>query len=217
MGIGDRLKLIRGSTSQEDMALRLGIAVNSWGRYEREENPPHVEFLQLLREKMGISSDWLLTGEGNQAIGIREETPDYGGLALIPLYDVKAKAGHGVVVTSERIVDSLAFKQDFLRNELGATRDDLYLIHVEGDSMEPTLRAGDLILVDRRRTTADREGIYVLRMDDALLVKRLQRQPGGRIMATSDNPTYQSFDVDLKALHDGLSIIGRVVWAGRRF
>ena len=118
------------------------------------------------------------------------------------------------MVTNERIVDTLAFRADFLRNELNAGKDDLYLIHVEGDSMEPTLRAGDVILVDHRRTTPDREGIYVIRMDDALLVKRIQLQPGNRVVAISDNSAYKSFELPTQ---DGVAVIGRVVWAGRRF
>lgn len=218
-GFGDRLKEVRGAATQEDFARDLGLTLSTYSRYEREETPADVGLLWALQDKHGISADWLLNGKGPRQlqVGVREEAPAYGELAMIPVYSVNAKAGHGSLVTSEKIVDSLAFKRDFLRNSLGASPDDLYLIHVEGDSMEPTLRAGDLILVDRRRTNVDREGIYVMSMDDALLVKRLQRHPGGRIVASSDNASYHPFDVDLKARHDGLAIIGRVVWTGRRF
>lgn len=224
VGIGDRLKQVRGQFNQADVAAQLGVSENTWGRYEREERQPDADFLLLLRQKKGINVDWLLTGEGQKAsfppdfLGVNELGATYGEFALVPRYDVRAKGGPGgALVTNENQVDSLVFKRDFLRNELAASPQDLRLIHVEGDSMEPTLRAGDVILIDHRRTNADREGIYVLRMDDALLVKRLQRQPGGRIVASSDNPAYAPFDVDLKAVHNGLAIVGRVVWAGRRF
>lgn len=221
MTIGDRLIEIRGHATQGAFAKELGISVQTLGRYERDERAPDTALLLALQEKRGVSADWLLNGKGEQLLGrhqVAESVAEYNAdLTRIPLYNVKAKAGHGSLVTSESIVDSLAFKRDFLRNELSAGPDDLYLIHVEGDSMEPTLRAGDVILVDHRRTTADREGIYVIRMDDALLVKRLQRQPGGRLVATSDNGVYAPFEIDLKATEDGLAIIGRVVWAGRRF
>lgn len=222
-GFGDRLKEARGSTTQADFARELDFALNTYARYEREETPADIDLLFALQEKRGISADWLLTGKGTMTqsssgqLGIADLEPFYGDLAWIPLYNVKAKAGHGTLVTSESIVDSLVFKRDFLRNELRAGPQDLNLIHVEGDSMEPTLRAGDVILVDHRRKRPDREGIYVLRVDDALLVKRLQLQPGGRVVATSDNATYRPFDLDLKAIQDGIDIVGRVVWAGRRF
>jgi phage repressor protein C with HTH and peptisase S24 domain len=81
--------------------------------------------------------------------------------------------------------------------------------------MEPTLSDGDPILVD----TADaaerlRDGIYVLRVDDALMVKRLARSPATRkLLIKSDNPNYPSWDgCDPEAIN----VIGRVIWAGRR-
>ena len=95
-------------------------------------------------------------------------------------------------------------------------RKDRCLISMEGDSMEPTLRTGDILLVDRRDVTAQREGIYILRADNALLVKRLQRFPGHRIKVSSDNPAYQPFELDLKQQTDEFAIIGRVVGIGRR-
>lgn len=189
------------------------IAARKW---LEGESIPHTKRLDGIAAKLGTTVEWLLSGRGSKGgiVAIGETRGTYNDFAMVPLYNVKAAAGSGAIVTSERIVDTLAFRADFLRNELSATKDDLYLIHVEGDSMEPTLRAGDVILVDHRRSLPDREGIYVLRMDDALLVKRLQLQPGGKIVAISDNPNYKSFDVKPDA---GLAVIGRVVWAGRRF
>jgi phage repressor protein C with HTH and peptisase S24 domain len=217
-GIGKRLEEVRGSSTQDVMAGELGIGVNTWGRYEREERLPDAEFLLLLRKKRGISPDWVLTGEGpreaSRSVATREEAGDY---VALPLLDVSAAAGHGALVTGEKEVDSLVFKRDFLRHELDAAPEDLRLIHVVGESMEPDLRAGDVILVDLRDTRVSREGIFVLRVGDGLLVKRLQRLPGGEIEASSSNPRYKPFNVDLKARETGVAIIGRVVWAGRRF
>jgi phage repressor protein C with HTH and peptisase S24 domain len=89
------------------------------------------------------------------------------------------------------------------------------MIRVEGDSMAPTLSAGDDILVD----LADgpdrlRDGIYVLRVHGALLVKRLALHPvGRRVTVQSDNPAYGDLpDCGL----DEIDCIGRVIWAGRR-
>lgn len=215
--IGARLTAVRGPATQEAFAADLEVAVKTLRRYEQGERDPDLTFLSTLLQKKGISTDWLLTGRGSkQPTTVSDERGTYE-FELVPLYDVKAAAGSGSLVVDERIMDTLAFRPDFLRHELAAGKDDLYLIHVEGDSMEPTLRGGDVILVDHRRKTADREGIYVIRMGDALLVKRLHVQPGGVIVATSDNPFYKPFEVDLKATDTGVAIIGRVVWAGRRF
>jgi len=137
--------------------------------------------------------------------------------AAIPLYDVHAAAGSGAVVDSEHVVDFLHFKQDWIRHELHAKPADLYLIYVDGESMEPTLRPGDVILVDRRDHLQARDGIYVLRMDGTLLVKRLQRLPGGIINVSSDNASYRPFDLKASDLEGtDFAIVGRVVWTGRR-
>ena len=81
--------------------------------------------------------------------------------------------------------------------------------------MAPTLNAGDDILIDHDDPQNGlRDGIYVLRVDGALLVKRLAIHPfGGRVTVQSDNPNYPDWpDRGL----DELICIGRVIWAGRR-
>ena len=83
--------------------------------------------------------------------------------------------------------------------------------------MEPTLRPGDVILIDRRQATdVPRDGIYVIRIGDTLLVKRIQRLPGKRVKVKSDNAAYEPFELDLHQQNGEIDIIGRVVWAGRR-
>ncbi len=155
----------------------------------------------------------------DQAItDVQEPTPRY---VYLPLYEVRAAAGGASAVAEhlEHAVDVLAFKEDWIRRELRASPDDLRLIYVEGDSMEPDLRAGDIILIDHTDNRAAREGIYVIRMDDALLVKQLQRLPGGVVKVISRNPAYEPFTVAADKLqeHNGFAVIGRVVWACRRF
>ncbi|WP_241084862.1 S24 family peptidase [Candidatus Vondammii sp. HM_W22] len=146
-----------------------------------------------------------------RACEIREPDTEY---ALIPLYDVRAAAGHGAVVEEERIIDLLAFKRRWVRQELNANPDDFYLIYVDGESMEPTLCSKDVILVDRRNAQeVPRDGIYVLRIDGSLLVKRL---PGRQVKVTSDNRAYEPFNISLETPGEDLAIIGRVVWTGRR-
>ncbi len=170
----------------------------------------------LIEEAAGYGGQAILTGEGVDlaADQVREES---GAYALVPLYDVRAAAGHGAVVEREQIIDWLAFRKDWLWRELHAAATDLYLIEVDGESMEPTLRPGDVILVDRRSAQlVPRDGVYVMRMDGTLLVKRLQRLPGRQVRVTSDNPAYQPFALSLEQPGDDLAIVGRVVWTGRR-
>lgn len=131
----------------------------------------------------------------------------------VPRFRLGASAGPGAVPGSERPEDHIVFENKWLR-QLSATPEALQIIQVDGDSMAPTLGDGDDILVDTG-DAADRvrDGIYVIRMDDALLVKRLAPGPNRRIAVISDNHAYPSWP-DIKP--SALSVIGRVIWAGRK-
>ena len=135
-------------------------------------------------------------------------------LVLVPYLSAMASAGPGAVVSEERVSARLAFRNEWLRELTGGSPSGLSVITVTGDSMSPTLSDGDDILVDAN-DGADRlrDGIYVLRVDDMLNVKRLALRPTGGFDIRSDNPAYPSWpDCDPASV----SIIGRVIWAGRR-
>ena len=136
------------------------------------------------------------------------------GLISIPQLAVGASAGPGALPDNERVEARFGFDAGWLRR-LTATPDLVSAIRVEGDSMMPTLADGDDILVDRG-DAGDRlrDGIYVLRIDDALNVKRLAINPAGRSVAIrSDNPAYPSWP-DVPAAR--VDVIGRVIWVGRK-
>ena len=137
-----------------------------------------------------------------------------GEMVLVPKLAIGASAGAGASIDGEPVEGAVAFDPKWLR-DLGADARALSIIRVEGDSMAPTLNDGDDILVDGGDAAARlRDGIYVLRMDDVLMVKRVARAPGpGRISVISDNAQYRSWD-DLPMV--AVQLVGRVVWTGRR-
>jgi phage repressor protein C with HTH and peptisase S24 domain len=136
-------------------------------------------------------------------------------LVAIPRFRVSAAAGHGSIPGREEKVAELGFSARWLERLSSAKPRDLSVIQVEGDSMHPTLSDGDDIMVDLSAAHRKlQDGIYVLRRDDALLVKRIALHPArSTITIASDNPAYSSWG-DCAA--DEVDIIGRVVWAGRR-
>jgi hypothetical protein len=141
--------------------------------------------------------------------------PASAGLVPVTRIFVRASAGPGALPENERVYPYFAFDERWLRALTGSGTDDLSIIRVEGDSMAPTLNDGDDILVDRSGCNeALRDGIYVLRVDDSLLVKRLAIHPlGKRVTVQSDNPAYPDWpDCGLGDVH----CIGRVIWAGRK-
>jgi repressor LexA len=129
------------------------------------------------------------------------------GATRIARLDVRAAAGAGALVGSELALPSVAL-DDRLLATLGVDAADAALIRVQGDSMAETLCDGDLILVDRSQSTTTRQGgIYVIRLDGVLLVKRLRRASVG-LTVVSDNTAYPPFVARPE-------IVGRVVWLSR--
>ncbi|MGN3973548.1 S24 family peptidase [Tsuneonella sp. SYSU-LHT278] len=128
----------------------------------------------------------------------------------IPRLPLGAAAGPGALAADERAFDSFRFSRRWLR-EQGLGGAELSAIRVEGDSMEPLLHDGDEILVDRAQRTL-RDGIHVVRLGDALMVKRLAPAGPGRATLLSQNYAYPPLEVAL----DELEIVGRVVWKSGR-
>jgi Peptidase S24-like len=134
-------------------------------------------------------------------------------LVSVPRFALGASAGPGAVPEDGASKTRMGFDRAYLR-KLSASPDMLSIIQVAGDSMDPTLADGDDILVDRA-DAADglRDGIYVLRADDVLIVKRVAVGPERRLTIRSDNPAYPQWtDCDPATLQ----IIGRVVWVARK-
>lgn len=133
----------------------------------------------------------------------------------VPRYEVAASAGGGAFVESEQIVDYLSFRSEWVRNALGVSPKALALINVIGDSMEPTLSDGDVVLLDTTLRGVQDSAIYVMQLNGTLLVKRIQNRLDGSLEVMSDNSRYKPETVSGEAINQ-LKIIGRVVWAGRK-
>lgn len=227
-GIGGRLRAAREALglTQDGFAKAVGASKRGVQENEARNRVPGGSVVPLL-VAMGINANWLLTGAGEMLLadvsyGTHEATEMkkdgvLAGYVALPLYNnIHAAAGNGAVIDHERPDDALMFQESWIRVELGARPDDLCLIRVSGDSMEPTLRAGDVILVNRQACRPDREGIYILRVGDMLLVKRLQALPGGKVKVTSDNAAFDPWTINLSDPGGDVVIVGRVVWSGRR-
>ncbi|QPC97925.1 MULTISPECIES: LexA family transcriptional regulator [Qipengyuania] len=120
-----------------------------------------------------------------------------------------ASAGPGAFSAEEISFDSFRFSRRWLR-EMGLEGADLTAIRVEGDSMEPLLRSGDEIFVDRNKRAG--EGVHVVRIGDALHVKQVQARGPGHIALISANDAYAPIEL----ARDEVEVIGRVVWKGGR-
>lgn len=217
----ERLKKLRENLGLTQSALGEKIGLK-WSQIrDMESGKVNVSAMvsKILYHTVRVNSDWILKGAKPMFLEGKERTSeDY---IYIPLYDVRAAAGGGAFPPEgEEVKDLLAFKRDWIINELRLSVGGLSMLFVEGDSMTPTLSPGDIMLIVKDQNMANiQDGIYVVRLEGALLVKRLQRLPGNQLKVKSDNPAYEPFIIDMLAARfaDDFHVIGRVVWAGRRF
>ena len=156
-------------------------------------------------------------GVGESQLGAPEEKSSEsagkiprGDWMDVPRLPLGASAGPGAFADGERAIGTLRFSSRWLRGQ-GLDPAMLSTILVQGDSMAPLLQDGDEILVDRT-PRPPRDGIHVMRVDGALLVKRLDTGRPGVVRLLSDNPVYGA--VELPAAE--VDVIGRVVWKGGR-
>ena len=142
-----------------------------------------------------------------RADGHRNTTVE--GFVQVPRLPLQASAGPGAFGAEEISYDTFHFSKRWLR-DMGLEGADLTAIRVEGDSMEPLLRSGDEIFVDRNKRAG--EGIHVVRIGDVLHVKQVQASAPGRIALISANDAYSPIEL----ARDDVEVIGRVVWKGGR-
>ena len=164
-------------------------------KLEEEDRRKLADFFAVAESELGAPED---RGEPR------------GEFVDIPRLPLEASAGPGATAAQEIPFDSFRFSRRWLR-EQGLEPGQLSAIRVMGDSMDPLLRDGDEILVDRT-PRAFREGVHVVRLGDALHVKLLQAVPPGRLRLISKNPAYEPVEV---AMAD-VDVVGRVVWKGGR-
>lgn len=165
-----------------------------------------------IAKAVGVDVGWLATGEGDKYRGLEPQFSIDDKYAYVPLYDARCSAGHGAWNEGAKILTMLAFTAYSLRKQ-GLEPAKLSAIRVDGDSMEGMLSDGDTVMINHARRTLEGEAVYVIRLDDHLYAKRLQRQFDGSIHIISENKAYKDMIVPKQQLNE-LEIIGRVVWAG---
>ena len=207
--------------TQKFLAEKLSVSLPTMNHYETGKRVPGSDFLARLAKVVECNPGWLLSGEGEMQIKEEYRYPSprsshttMEGFVLVPQYNIEASGGS--VFHSEQIVDHLAFKEDWVHKELGTNPESLLLVHNIGDSMEPTLHTGDLLLVDRSKSQVKGEGIYLINLDDGLMVKRVEWLLDGSVVIRGDN-TFVSREQVLPSKDlQKLDILGRVVWVGSK-
>lgn len=226
----ERIKQLVGHESVRKFAKRCGISETALRKYLSGESLPVLDKLIAMANASDVSVEWLATGEGSKERGrladgsslVMEDCAIYSVTqceachesSRISLYDVQPSAGNGTIFNDENIIDHIPFSRKWLKQQ-GLNEKNLVLVTATGDSMHPTIKNGDMLMLDRTRTEAT-SGVYIIRMGDELFVKRLQKNPvDNSITIKSDNPAYEPIIAQEDQL-GRLNIVGKVVWIGTR-
>ena len=214
--IGRRVKEARGLVSQKTLADLIDVHVNTIGKIERGDAVPDAIQLHEIGRVTKTNPAWLLCGDlyekSSESTHGDKAAANSADLVLVRGYDVKASAGNGSQVNDENVMGSFAFKREWLARK-GLNPQNLAVVTARGDSMEPTVRDGDILLVDRNVTNISADGIYLIERDNELYCKRLQRKFDGGVTIMSDSPRYEAQHLSADAAED-LHVAGRVIWIG---
>lgn len=141
-----------------------------------------------LQEKFLINGWWLLTGKGEMLLKDNNLVISNDNNYNIDLLNVRAGAGEGIYNYVIETIDTISLDKSFFRTPINTSK--VKGIQVDGDSMEPTLKDGDYVLIDENINFGT-NGIYAIQYGGQILIKRLQFKMDGTILILSDNDKYE--------------------------
>lgn len=218
---GQRAKLARGSMEVSEAAAAIGVHRNTIWNIERGDTLPDAFELRLMATVYGVAVDSLVGDRAGGSAGPSGGAPrsvealELGPYIYVPHFDVSVSAGPGAFHSIERVIAMRPFDAGFIRGDLGIQHNALALCTVIGRSALPEIKPRDTVLVDLRDRSVAQEGLHVVRLDDALILKKLQRLPGKVLRVSSSNQEYEPFEITgFEESQRDFEVIGRVRWSG---
>jgi phage repressor protein C with HTH and peptisase S24 domain len=176
---------------------------------------PNLEKLDKVAAVIRVERNWLLHGKGEVEGDEPVIDEEIDAFVAIPSVEVTASMGGGRFVADEvENGEPYHFRSSWITHRLRADPANLRILHVEGDSMMPTLQDGDVVLVDLSRCIPTPPGIFVLFDGMGLVAKRLEHIPNSeppQVRIISDNAFYTPYERTAEEIR----IIGRIRWFGR--
>lgn len=185
----------------KDVATALNIPQATFATMKKRNSIPYEEILEFCAIKK-ISVNWLFF---DQAVDmLKAETDKFFQVKYFS--DIRASAGGGAEVFDENY-ETITIDEKIMHNMVGFGNTDLEAIHVDGESMEPTLQDGSIVFVDRTQTNINKDGVFIASTTAGLFIKRIRQRADGMVELISDNKAYYP---EVLA-PDEVSIVGKVV------
>lgn len=136
-------------------------------------------------------------------------------MIFVPLVEACLSAGSGSLETSADSERRYAFRSDFLHRK--GNPDAMVLMRVSGDSMEPEIKNGDVVLLDQSKQRILAGRFYAVGFEDAIYIKQIDMLPG-KVVLRSLNTTYPPVELDVREdLATQFRVVGQVLWVGREY
>ncbi|HIU16927.1 MAG TPA: helix-turn-helix domain-containing protein [Candidatus Avidesulfovibrio excrementigallinarum] len=212
--LNDLLRLM-GFSKDNQLAEWLGVSAQAVSQARKKDKVPDGWLIQAAL-RQGLSLDALLfdrAANGNPqpdtASGAAEQSKI--DISLVPLVAARLSAGGGSLETDGEVLNHFAFRQDWLQRK--GNPEDMVLMRVYGDSMEPVIHHNDLVLVDQGKRHIIPHAVFAVGIDDEIYVKQVETQPGHRLVLRSFNERYAPVEIDMRGdLADSIRILGRAIW-----
>ena len=216
----DRLKnAVERAGGNAQVAGASGIAVSTLSSYMNGAEWK-LGVATKIAEACNVSISWLLFGiELPEAAALSKEKdiPEFQDAANIDCYDEEASAGFGRLGADAPKPQKIAISRKLL-HDIGLTAHHTIMLKVAGDSMEPTLKAGDRLLLNTAPSHF-LNGVTVFVSSGQLMVKRLAPTASGTVRIIADNDRYPTEEANISRFRwgepdggDTITIIGRVAY-----
>mgnify|MGYP002629834186 CR=1 FL=1 len=186
----------------KDVADILGITQMNFATMKKRNKIPFGELLDFCAAR-SISINWMLYGQSPESLV--EATNKFYMVKYFS--DINASAGGGSENECEEI-EELEIPEQFVLM-LGGEKElkNIEAINVSGDSMEPTFSYNDIVFINRAKTDLQRGGVFTIRTEAGLFIKRVQKRIDGKIDIISDNKVYSTQTLN----PEEIDVVGRVV------
>jgi phage repressor protein C with HTH and peptisase S24 domain len=196
-------------------------AVAKWEAGSSKTQKPENFFAAA--KALGLSPQWVLNEKGEKYTNHQSELlpqPTEDEFSLVQQLDLSASCGHGRFTEHVVVKGGLAFKRSSLR-DIGVQEEHARVIYATGDSMEPSIGHGRVVLIDTADKKASDNKIFLIcDPDGSILLKRLVREfhPGSgdmRWIMRSDNPNKTQYPDKLLPDDERTNIVGRAIWTDK--
>ncbi len=204
-----------GIHSQQELARMLGVNRSAITQAKQRNAVPDKWILKLTRE-YGLDPAWLEQGDAVSARSPRFSAPQTQHQAAffeVPKVGARLCAGGGSFDVDSHVIDTQVFQRPWLDRK--GRPDEMVLMDVFGDSMEPEIKQGDTVLIDQSQQNILAGAIYAVGVEDTVMVKRLEKRPNALVLL-SDNRAYSPIVLQGDEL-ETVRVIGKIVWICREY